>query len=311
MNKKAFTLIELLVVIAIIAILAAILFPVFAQAKLAAKKTASLSNVKELGLAEIMYQNDYDDYFVMAFSTGSATAMNPATGKVSSYGLSWVSPIEPYIKNFGLMVDPGVGDTGGLLVGPNSWLGSQNSDVQYGYNYLFLAPWESCSHSVSRTESAGTHVATTVMFTSSQGWYGHPNEGYFAANAPGAWPIIAPAPIDCILYSGDPSDAVLGGASANWSGANPAPVGPYSSNVRAIKPYGGGLVAFVDGHAKFQNTGAMSAGTDYATAVYTNSNQGAIIQGITGNYGAGICTQCNTPSNYIWDLDGTVNDLVY
>jgi prepilin-type N-terminal cleavage/methylation domain-containing protein len=58
MNKKAFTLIELLVVIAIIAILAAILFPVFAQAKLAAKKTASLSNVKELGLAEIMYQNE-------------------------------------------------------------------------------------------------------------------------------------------------------------------------------------------------------------------------------------------------------------
>ena len=52
--KKAFTLIELLVVIAIIAILAAILFPVFAQAKAAAKKTSSLSNVKELALGSIM-----------------------------------------------------------------------------------------------------------------------------------------------------------------------------------------------------------------------------------------------------------------
>src|ERR1700679_1981484 len=63
--KKAFTLIELLVVIAIIAILAAILFPVFAQAKLAAKKTGSLSNVKEVTLANIMYEGDFDDYFVI------------------------------------------------------------------------------------------------------------------------------------------------------------------------------------------------------------------------------------------------------
>ena len=59
--KKAFTLIELLVVIAIIAILAAILFPVFAQAKLAAKKTADLSNLKQIGTATMIYVNDADD----------------------------------------------------------------------------------------------------------------------------------------------------------------------------------------------------------------------------------------------------------
>src|ERR1700678_194618 len=59
--KHAFTLIELLVVIAIIAILAAILFPVFAQAKAAAKKASCLSNTKQVGLGWIMYADDYDD----------------------------------------------------------------------------------------------------------------------------------------------------------------------------------------------------------------------------------------------------------
>ena len=59
-TRKAFTLIELLVVIAIIAILAAILFPVFAQARNAAKKTASISNLKQLGPGTQMYNNDAD-----------------------------------------------------------------------------------------------------------------------------------------------------------------------------------------------------------------------------------------------------------
>ena len=59
--KKAFTLIELLVVIAIIAILAAILFPVFAQAKVAAKKTSDLSNMKQMATSTYMYYGDYDD----------------------------------------------------------------------------------------------------------------------------------------------------------------------------------------------------------------------------------------------------------
>jgi len=95
-RKHAFTLIELLVVIAIIAILAAILFPVFAQAKLAAKKTQSLSNIKQTGLGVVMYMNDYDD----AFPVGA--------GNEGIYAIAggWSVDTQPYIKSLALLRDP-------------------------------------------------------------------------------------------------------------------------------------------------------------------------------------------------------------
>ncbi len=91
-RNRAFTLIELLVVIAIIAILAAILFPVFAQAKVAAKKTADLSNIKQLTTASMIYLTDYDDVFVgngegMVPSTANNwDTMQPWTGQTNFYG---------------------------------------------------------------------------------------------------------------------------------------------------------------------------------------------------------------------------------
>jgi len=88
MQRKAFTLIELLVVIAIIAILAAILFPVFAQAKLAAKKTQVLSNAKQIGTAQFMYENDFDD-------------MSPSLGVGD-----WTDKLIPYVKNEELFLNP-------------------------------------------------------------------------------------------------------------------------------------------------------------------------------------------------------------
>jgi prepilin-type N-terminal cleavage/methylation domain-containing protein len=79
MQNRAFTLIELLVVIAIIAILAAILFPVFAQAKMAAKKTKILSNVKQMATGTLIYTNDYDDTFPLGFSQRASGTWRYAT----------------------------------------------------------------------------------------------------------------------------------------------------------------------------------------------------------------------------------------
>ncbi len=106
----AFTLIELLVVIAIIAILAAILFPVFAQARMQAMKTTALSNTKQIGLALVMYTQDYDETFPLAFAcvapinggTSNLECGNaPGTGAIPID-----SQLAPYIKNDGVWASP-------------------------------------------------------------------------------------------------------------------------------------------------------------------------------------------------------------
>lgn len=87
MSRRGFTLIELLVVIAIIAILAAILFPVFARAREKARQSSCLSNVKQIGLGCLMYAQDYDE----RFSLSAITTTTPR--------YSWIQLIDPYIKN--------------------------------------------------------------------------------------------------------------------------------------------------------------------------------------------------------------------
>lgn len=100
-NRRGFTLIELLVVIAIIAILAAILFPVFAQAKDAAKKTQSISNQKQIATASLIYGGDHDDYFPM-----SAYFRTPDPGDPRPVIFSVYDAVQPYMKNTAIFVSP-------------------------------------------------------------------------------------------------------------------------------------------------------------------------------------------------------------
>src|SRR5713101_6750338 len=93
MIRKAFTLIELLVVIAIIAIIAAILFPVFAQARASARAATCLSNVRQIGMADTMYLQDYDERFPII------------RGKADGY-TDFYMAVMPYTKNMNVFFCP-------------------------------------------------------------------------------------------------------------------------------------------------------------------------------------------------------------
>jgi prepilin-type N-terminal cleavage/methylation domain-containing protein/prepilin-type processing-associated H-X9-DG protein len=129
-RSRGFTLIELLVVIAIIAILAAILFPVFAKAREAARKAACISNLKQIGTALMLYAEDYDETMVSApFANTPNGLWGTPTWNQYGWGYALVT-LDPYIKNVNVFACPSATKN---LIGTNP-----QYNMSYGYNeYIY------------------------------------------------------------------------------------------------------------------------------------------------------------------------------
>jgi len=207
--KKAFTLIELLVVIAIIAILAAILFPVFAQAKLAAKKTQALSSVKQLGLSVTIYLNDYDDNFPLAFQ-----AYNWVGNDL------WCQRVQPYVKSLGVLeatTDSYAGQTASV----GSWAGigvSFSANAYYG-NWCCSPNWD------SGFQLRGPMGIGEEPGDSGNGWMYGEELSATTVTQPAATILLAEKHGDDIAKwataYGSASDNTLNIAGGNWSAFGP------------------------------------------------------------------------------------------
>ncbi len=126
-KSYAFTLIELLVVIAIIAILAAILFPVFARARENARRSSCQSNLKQIGLGIMQYTQDYDEKYMLRSRNCTS---NADCGSTSTSTSLWMYDLSPYIKSVQVFVCPS--DTAGFSSTSASGLWTYSGSESYG-----------------------------------------------------------------------------------------------------------------------------------------------------------------------------------
>jgi prepilin-type N-terminal cleavage/methylation domain-containing protein/prepilin-type processing-associated H-X9-DG protein len=218
MKKQGFTLIELLVVIAIIAILAAILFPVFAKAREKARQTTCSNNLKQLSMAMLQYCQDYDETYPLMTVDNASKA--PMDGYYQWFGTSWVwnQLLEPYAKTAASYYCPSVPKTVKLPWG------------NYGYNAAIA--WGAMAKQMSKIKSP----SDCYMIMESQDYY---FSSTFAKS---------PTSSDFIVGAGSAGQAVPSGIT------NPRTLREFNSGRHSMN---GPIVAFCDGHVKWVNAGIV------------------------------------------------------
>lgn len=271
--KRAFTLIELLVVIAIIAILAAILFPVFAQAKVAAKQTQAISNAKNINTGFQIYLADYDDTWPL-WSAGmgcTPTACPPRPGFTASFDSSvfsirfmYPALVDPYIKNG---VSTTTGDLKDVWASPLSKPLVASFSNTWAYNHWTLGGFSTCARTINLL-TTGICVSRSVAeyaefadlgynFPSSATALQSPSETI--ALHDGAQ-LSRPPQYRVAFPTGDVTNISVWGpgeiGNGNIFNVNGS-LSTASANIRRLLSGNRTVVSYADGHVKVRPTGTL------------------------------------------------------
>ncbi|HEY3331943.1 MAG TPA: DUF1559 domain-containing protein [Capsulimonadaceae bacterium] len=272
---KGFTLIELLVVIAIIAILSAILFPVFAGAREKARQSGCLSNLKQIGLGLIQYSQDYDETAIQPWYSNEVTVHlgasaddaasvistgatgnqpgfngNPKLDGVNNY--TWIDAVYPYIKSTHVFDCPSQSSNGASGYTPIKIpITLQGSNGSYGISAQYLkCPNSPCSMGWAGNLSKVTSPSQTIWVNDSINIHnsGASRENYIDTNN---GPIYNP-----FFYT---AGSTVGGSTINFPAA-----GNHGDGYLAFLHQDQINAVFADGHAKTMSFGAVQANTSTA-----------------------------------------------